>query len=172
MMAVIPLISGQTTTFRDADGTQVKVKLDGPGQGSMELVGGVLTGAAIDNIVITGTSVASKLKITTSGGTVSRTTINELVITKALNELDRALKTFTAKSVDFVDDGQFLANGSIQDIHFRNLGRRRYDRVTGSVGRLDADTLATDSSVEISESLQKFFVAVPGNGCTSLRQST
>ena len=50
MMAVIPLISGQATTFQDADGTQVKVKLDGPGQGSMELVGGVLTGAAIDNI--------------------------------------------------------------------------------------------------------------------------
>ena len=112
MMAVIPLISGQTATFHDADGTQVKVKLAGPGQGSMELVGGVLTGAAIDNIVLTGTSGASRLKITTSGGSVAGTTINELVISKALNQLG-ALKNFKAKSVDFVDGGQFLADASL-----------------------------------------------------------
>ena len=163
MMAVVPLISGQTTTFHDADGTQVKVKLAGPGQGSMELVGGVLTGAAIDNIVLNGTSGASKLKITTSGGSVAGTTINELVISKALNELS-ALKNFKAKSVDFVDGGQFLADGSLQDIHFRNLGAGAAINVTGSVRHFKAGTLATNSSIEVTETLQKFFVEFLATG--------
>ena len=100
LMAVIPIVSGQTATFQDADGTQVNVKLVGPGQGSIELTNGQITGAGIDSLQLTGTSAASKLKISTRGGSVSGTTINELVITKALNELG-ALKNLKAKGSRF-----------------------------------------------------------------------
>src|SRR5262245_14957071 len=70
MMAAIPLVSGQPISFQDGDGTRVTVRLKGPGSGSLELTNGLLTGAAIDRITLTGTTGASKLKIVASGGSV------------------------------------------------------------------------------------------------------
>ena len=154
MMTVVPIISGQAISFSDADGTQVKVKLVGPGEGSLELVGGVLDGAAIDNIVLTNTTGQSKLSINTSGGTGAGTTINELVLSKALNEV-ASLKSFKAPSVDFVAGGQIFANGDIEDIVFRSLGAGAEINITGSVGRLRTDAIGANASVDVSETLKK-----------------
>jgi hypothetical protein len=163
LMAVIPLLSGQLTTFQDADGTQVKVKLIGPGQGSLELTNGLLTGAAIDSLMLSDTTAASKLKITTRGGTVSGTTINELVITKALGELG-ALKDLLAKQVDFSDSGQFVADGSVGNINFRSLGEDATVEVDGNLDRLKVETLKSDSSVEVSGTLRDFVVQFINTG--------
>jgi hypothetical protein len=155
MMAVIPLVSGEATTFRDADGTMVKVKLLGPGQGTIELVGGVLDGAAIDSLTLTGTTGQSKLKITTRGGSVAGTTINELVINKALNELG-ALKYLKADKVTLADDGEFSADGDIGSLQLKSLGDNSTVDVTGSVGQLKVKKLQSDANIEISQSLSKF----------------
>ena len=163
LMAVIPIVSGQATTFEDADGTQVTVKLVGPGQGSLELVGGVLTGAAIDNLSLTGTSGETKLKIAADGGSISGTTINELVITKALDEIG-ALKHIRAKKVDFTDGGRLVADGDISDIHFRNLGENATVDVTGNVGRLKVYAIDDDATVDISGTLQKFVAKYMNSG--------
>ena len=163
MMAVIPIASGQTTTFQDADGTQVNVRLTGPGQGSLELVGGVLTGAAIDSLELTGTTGTSKLKISTRGGAVSGTTINDLVITKALNELG-ALKHLKAKDVDFATGGQFTADGNIDNIQFRTLGIGANLDVTGSVGKMKIHTLASNADVDVAGSLNSFVAELLGAG--------
>ena len=163
LMAVIPLVSGQTATFQDADGTEVRVKLTGPGQGSLELENGVLTGAAIDSLSLTGTTGASKLKISTHGGTIYGTTINDLAITKALNELG-VLKHFKAKSLDFSNGGSFVADGDIDKIHIRSLGVDATMDVDGNVGKFKAHTLYADSSLEVADTLQKFVAQLLNTG--------
>src|SRR5262245_12329675 len=80
----ITILSGQTTRFVDADGTRVSVLLTGPGSGTYDLANGQLTGDYIDNLMLKGTTGDSQLKITTRGGSIAGTKINELVIEKAL----------------------------------------------------------------------------------------
>ena len=161
MMAAIPLASGQTATFHDADGTEVKVKLAGPGQGSIELVGGILTGAAIDTLSLTGTSGQTKLKISTRGGTVPGTTINDVVIDNALNELG-ALKHFKGKNVWLT--GQFTADGDIADFRVRALGDGASVDVTGNVGRFKAESLASNAQLDVSGTLREFVAKLLNSG--------
>ncbi|MGD9633350.1 MAG: beta-1,3-glucanase family protein [Pirellulales bacterium] len=153
MMAVIPLASGQTATFYDSDGTEVKVKLSGPGQGSIELVGGVLSGAAIDTLSLTGTTGQSKLKISTRGGSVFGTTVHDVAIDNALNELG-ALKSFKAKSVALT--GEFTADGGIEEFCVGSLGTGADVNVNGDVGRFKAENLASNSQLEVSGTLREF----------------
>jgi Beta-1,3-glucanase/Bacterial Ig-like domain (group 3) len=163
MMAVIPLASGQTAKFRDADGTEVKVKLVGPGQGSIELVGGVLTGAAIDTLTLTGTTGQTKLKINTRGGTIPGTTINDVVIDNAINELG-ALKQFKGKNVWLT--GQFTADGNIDNFQVRSLGNDSSVDVTGDVGRFKAESLANNAQLDVSGTLREFVAKLLSAGST------
>ncbi len=135
MMTAIPLVSGQAISFHDADGTLVTVRLKGPGEGALELANGLATGAAIETLTLTGTTGASKLKISTRGGSEKGTTINQLVIEKALGEV-AALGSFKGRNVDFADDGEFTADGD--------------------VGKLKMHSLGTDASIEVSGVLQRF----------------
>jgi hypothetical protein len=155
MLATLSLVSGQVTSFHDADGSQVSVKLVGPGQGTLELVGGVTTGAAIDSLSLTGTTGESKLKVSTRGGTVKGTTINELAINKALNE-QAALKHLKAKKLYFNDGGSFTADGDVAKIHVRALGDDVTFDVDGDVDRFKTYWLGQDTSVDVSGTLQKF----------------
>jgi len=153
MMAVIPLASGETARFHDADGTEVKVKLLGPGQGTIELMGGVLTGAAIDTLSLTGTTGATTLKISTRGGSVAGTTISDVLIDNAIGQLD-ALKHFKAKHVTLT--GDFTADGSIADFYVRSLGSGANVEVNGDIGRFKADNLASNARLEVAATLHEF----------------
>ena len=53
---VIPIVSGTTYTFKDADSTTVKIKLTGAGSGQLTLTNGLKTGGSIDTLSITGTT--------------------------------------------------------------------------------------------------------------------
>lgn len=161
MMAAIPLVSGQAVTFHDADGTQVRVKLVGPGSGTIELDGGVLDGADIDSIVLNDTTGASKLKISTRGGAVKGTTINDLVINKALNEVG-ALKKFMGRKVDFTGDGELTADGGIEHIRVRTLGGDV--SVDGDMKKLKAHTLDADATVDVSGSIARFVAKLLDEG--------
>lgn len=153
MMAAIPLVSGQAVTFQDADGTHVKVKLVGPGSGSIELAGGVLTSADIDSITLNDTTGTSKLKISTRGGTIKGTTINDLVINKAINEVG-ALKKLTGRKVDFLDGGEFSADGGIQQIDVRTLDGEV--SIDGDVQKFKAETLDPNADVDVTGSIAEF----------------
>ena len=83
LLTAIPIVSGLATSFYDDDGTRVTVRLSGPGEGTLELVNGELTGAAMDSLTLSGTTGESKLDITTRGGTVKGATINHLIIESA-----------------------------------------------------------------------------------------
>jgi hypothetical protein len=155
LMAVIPLVSGQTARFQDADGTQVEVRLSGPGTGTLELENGGLTGAAIDSIVLNDTTGESKLRVSTRGGSVSGTTINDLVIQRAINELG-ALKHLKARKLDFADDGRLSADGGIEDVHVRTVGENTVVNIDGDVGRFKARTLDADAEVGVAGSIAKF----------------
>ncbi len=135
LMAVIPLISGQATMFQDADGTQVKVKLIGPGSGSIELVGGVFSGAAIDTLSLTGTTGQSKLKISTRGG-IDRWHNNQRCRDRQSSQRTRCAQHFKGKKVTLT--GDFTADGDIDDIHMRGLGNGASVNVAGDVGRVKA----------------------------------
>lgn len=153
MMAVIPLASGETARFYDADGTEVKVKLLGPGSGTIELVGGVTSGASIDTLSLAGTTGATTLKISTRGGSVAGTTINDVVIDNAVGQLD-ALKLFKGKHVTIT--GDFTADGSINDFCVRSLGNGANVNVSGDVGRFKADNLANNAQLEVAGTLREF----------------
>lgn len=161
MMAVIPLASGQTATFYDSDGTEVNVKLAGPGQGTIELVGGVLNGAAIDTLSLTGTTAATKLKISTRGGTVAGTSINDVAIDNALNELG-ALKHFKANKVTLT--GNFTADGNIDDFCVRSLGNGATVEINGNVGRFKAESLASNAQLDVSGTLREFVARLLASG--------
>jgi hypothetical protein len=155
MMAVIPIVSGQATTFHDADGTRVTVMLTGPGQGSLELTNGLLTDGAIDSLTLTGTTGESKLHIGSRGGSIRGTTINELIIDKAANQPD-ALKSLIAKKVYFTEGGQLDADGNIGKVHIGDIGAEVNVVIEGGVDKFKTRSLQPDAIVDVDGTLKKF----------------
>jgi Beta-1,3-glucanase len=150
----IAIESGRTVRFVDSDGTRVAVRLIGPGQGTLELTNGQVTGGDIENLTLQGTTDRSQLRITARGGSIGGTTINELVIEKALNELG-ALKRLVATKLDFVAGGHLAADGDIADIDIRNVGANAEIAVAGNVKHLKARSLQADASIDVSGWLQR-----------------
>ena len=73
--SIIPLVSGETLRFLDADGSKVTVRLSGPGSGTLTLTNGATTGGDIERLTLSGTTGNTQLKITAKRGSIAGTTI-------------------------------------------------------------------------------------------------
>jgi len=143
LLAVMPITSGQTLSFKDGDGTTVRVQLSGPGQGTLDLTNG-----SIENLTLTGTTAASSLKITTQGGWIPGTTIRDLVIDNALGEIG-ALASLYAPKVDVAAGGDWYADGAIGAIQIRDLLASSQIDVAGNVSKLRARAVAGGATIYV-----------------------
>lgn len=146
--ASIAIISGQVVSFTDSDGSIVKVKLTGPGSGTMILDGGETTGGAIDSLILDETTTESKLKITTRGGSVAGTTINTLQINGALGSL-------RGSNLDFNVNARITTNSDLSQIKVRDLGTDTQIHVNGSVQKLDTRDIHS-AQINVDAAIDKF----------------
>lgn len=152
MMAVMAIASGETLSFRDGDGTSVRVQLSGPGQGTLDLTNGL-----IETLSLTGTSGESELKISTSGGSIPGTTIRDLAIDNAIGEI-AALARLYAPKVDVAAGGEWSADANIGELRIRDLLANSEIEVDGDVGKIKARTLAGDASIHVTGQIGEIIV--------------
>ncbi len=146
---VIPIVSGTTYTFKDADNTTVKIKLTGAGSGQLTLTNGLKTGGAIDTLSITGTNTASQLKITAAGGGDDMSTINSLTVGQTPVNT-QILQQFTGSGLNVAANGVLQFNGSVGGISIETVGAGAEINVTGGVsGQFIAQEFDANSSVNV-----------------------
>ncbi len=158
LTAAIPIVAGHPTTFYDSDGTRVQVSLTGPGQGTYTLA----DGGGIDTLTLTGTGLRSTLTITTQGGKVPGTTINDVVIEKAANQ-SVALTCFDALQVDLTNGGQFQADGVVSNLELRNVGANAQISVASELG-MNIQNFGSDASLSVAGNLKQFNARTIGSG--------
>lgn len=150
---VIPIVSGTTYSFRDGDGTTVKVKLTGAGSGQMTLTNGLKTGGSIDTLSLSGTNSASQLKITAAGGSDDKSTIHDLTVGQAPVNA-QILQQFTGSGINVATGGTFQFNGSVGGISIQTVGNGASVNVTGGVvGQFIAQKFDVNSSVNVGGAL-------------------
>ncbi len=154
--ASIAIISGQVVSFTDSDGSVVKVKLTGPGSGTMTLVGGETTGGTINNLTLNDTTTDSKLKITSRGGSVDGTTINALHINGALGLL-------RGTSLDFNTGGQVTTGGDLNQVKIRDIGTDAQISVNGNIQKLDMRDIHS-AQVNVDAAIDKFIARTVDTG--------
>lgn len=152
MMAVMAIASGETLSFKDSDGSTVRVMLTGPGQGTLDLNNGV-----IETLSLTGTSGESQLNISTSGGSIPGTTIRDLAIDNAIGEI-AALARFYAPKVDVAAGGEWSADGDIGELRIRDLLANSEIEVAGNVGKIKVRTLSDDASINVTGRIGEIIV--------------
>ena len=156
-----PITPGHTTSFYDVDGTHVEVAFTGPGQGSYTRASAA-DGGGIDTLTLTGTGLRSTLTITTQGGSVPGTTINDIVIEKAANQ-NVALTCFAAGQVDLKDGGEFLADGVVSTLELHNVGANAEISVASELG-MYIQNFGAGTSLSVGADLKQFSALSIGNG--------
>lgn len=149
---VYTLTSGNTVSFKDADGTTVKVKLMGSGSGSFTLTNGQQTGAPIAAMTITGANNSSQLKITAAGGTDGVSTIRSLTVNSSLSQLNT-----TAMNV--ASGGLLTFNGSVNNITLNSVNDGATIDVNGSSSSIVvSNSIGSNTSIDVSGTLSSLKV--------------
>lgn len=150
---VIPIVSGTTYSFKDADNTPVRIKLTGAGSGQLTLTNGLATGGAIDTLTISGTTAKSQLVITASGGGDGYSTINSLVVGQNPGS-GEILKQFTGSGINVSPGGLLQFYGSVGSIAIDDLGSGAAVNVTGGISkRFTANEFDANSSINVAGTL-------------------
>lgn len=153
MLSSIPIVSGQTFTFQDGDGTTVKVKLTGPGSGALTLSNGQATGGSISYMTIQDTTAASVLSIIASGGADSVSTINKLVLLKYPGQTP-VLGTFTGTRMNVQAlnglPGQLYFDGSVNNLSINDVNAGASIVVQGNLGQITADDFLAGASLHVT----------------------
>jgi hypothetical protein len=160
---VVPIVSGSTYVFRDADGTTVKVKLTGPGAGQMTLTNGLATGGSIDTLTVTGTTSTSQLKITAAGGSDGQSTIDNLVVGQAPGA-GTVLNKFSSSGLNVSAGGELQFYGGVNSLIIDDVGAGASVNVAGSLGSLIADAFAAGASLDVSGTISSINVTSLGAG--------
>jgi hypothetical protein len=157
----IAITAGHASSFYDADGTRVQVAFSGPGQGSYTLASAA-NGGGIDTLTLTGTGLRSTLTITTMGGKVAGTTINDVVIDKAANQ-GVALTLFAGINVDLAAGGEFQADGVVSNLELRNVGANAEISVATELG-MNIQNFGAGASLTVGAELKQFNTRTIGSG--------
>lgn len=150
----IPIISGQTTSFTDADGSLIKIRLTGPGSGFITLQNGEVNGSNIEGLFLTETTSESRLRITSRGGTTAGTSVYSVKIVAADDE-ETALGSWRSRAVDLDPLGHFKSSASVGHLKLRDLGSSAQIDVTGSVDKLSVRDFKTASVIEVSATINR-----------------
>lgn len=151
---IIPFVSGQVVSFTDVDGSEVKIKLTGPGSGTFTLENGGTDNSSIQSLILNDTTSESKLKITSRGGSVAGTTVDNLQINGAMGA-DSVLSLLRANRVDLVNGGEFRSNGSIGHVKIRDIGADSQFQVTGNIEKFDTRDIFT-AQIDVAAAINKF----------------
>lgn len=159
---VFNLTSGNTVSFKDADGTTVKVKLMGSGSGSFTLTNGLQTGAPIAAMTIAGTDATSQLKITAAGGGDNVSTFRTLTVTPAV--AGTALSQLSTSSMNVASGGLLTFNGNVGGITLNSLNNGGSIDVNGNLNALTVNSIGSNTSIDVSGTLGTFKVQTLGGG--------
>ncbi|WP_437203131.1 beta-1,3-glucanase family protein [Planctomicrobium sp. SH664] len=152
----LPLVSGQTTTFTDADGSRVSLRLRGPGSGTVTIHEGMM-----ESLELHDTTSRSSLTIVSRGGRVAGTTIQSVTIHGAAGQT-QVFGTFKGTALSLNANGQFHADGGVGKIHVQNLEAGSQVHIDGSLNHFYArDVLA---QIDVAATLERFTARNLGPG--------
>jgi len=159
---IFPLTSGNTVSFKDADGTTVKVKLTGSGSGSFTLTNGLQTGAPIASMTITGTDNTSQLKITAAGGGDNVSTIRTLTVTPLA--AGTALSQLSTSSMNVASGGLLTFNGNVGSMTLNSVNNGGSIDVTGNLKAFIVNSVGANASIDVTGTLTSMKVQNLGGG--------
>lgn len=159
---VFTLSPGNTVSFKDADGTTVKVKLMGSGSGSFTLTNGLKTGAPIASMTITGTDNTSQLKITAAGGADDVSTIRTLTVTPTIP--GPALTQLSTTAINVASGGLLTFNGGVGSMTLNNVNNGGAVVVNGNLNSFIVNSIGSNSSIDVSGTLSSLKVQTLGTG--------
>lgn len=160
---IFPLTSGNTVSFKDADGTTVKVKLTGSGSGSFTLTNGLQTGAPIASMTITGTDNTSQLKITAAGGGDNVSTIRTLTVTPTLVN-GTALSQLSTTAMNVASGGLLTFNGNVGSMTLNSVNNGGAIDVTGNLSTFIVNSVGANASIDVTGTLTSMKVQNLGGG--------
>lgn len=161
--AIIQIASGTTYSFKDGDGTTVKVKLTGKGSGQMTLTNGLTTGGSIDTLTISGTKASSQLKITAAGGANDSSTINNLIVGQTPVS-EQILQQLTLSDVNVAAGGQLQFNGSVGSLLINDVEANAAITISNSLTSFIAATMHKSASLSVSGAITSLSVNNLGVG--------
>lgn len=170
------LRGGGAVLLRDADGSLVRVRLEGPGTGYLTLTNGRRSGGDLASIVLKNTNASTRLDIRTSGGRTAGTRLGTLRIERGLRGNGR-LGALEAATVDLADQARIEGRGDVGSIRLRSIGRdaavnvpgrldrfdvgivgSSFDLVTARLGRFAAVAVASAASVDVADRIDRIDV--------------
>lgn len=159
----IPLQAGRPVTFNDTDGSLVRIKLTGPGYGSVTLTNGLTAGGQLDTLQLHHTTGGSSLAITSTGGTIPGTSIQQILIDNSANRAN-VLASLTTKNIDLADGARFQTDGSVGQVNFRYTGADTEIAVAGSMAGYRTSTVGAYVYVHTAGTLGTFRTAIVDRG--------